>query len=125
MKSAIYAVIIIVMIGSCLVAITANNNVDEIRQDLEKERYDRMVAEEKLQKAGSRIKSAEDQLASSENKLKGIQAIVDENHSANDGLKSQLEEMAAANQALQKKVQDMEQPAQAAASGSSGKSMAY
>ena len=102
------------MIGSCLVAITANNTVDGLRQDLEKERYDRMVSEEKLQKAGSRIKSAEDQLAASENKLKGIQAIVDENHSANDGLKAQLENLAQTKSLLEKKVQELERPAQSA-----------
>ncbi len=107
MRSVIYAVIIVVMIGSCLVAITANNNADELRQSLNQERYTRMVTEEKLQKANSRIKSIEDQLAETQNKIKSVQTILQEGQSTNTDLKTQLENVTQTKNSLEKRIEDL------------------
>ena len=107
MRSAIYAVIIVVMIGSCLVAITANNNADELQQSLNQERYARMVAEEKLQKANLRIKSLEDQMAETQNKIKSVQTILQEGQSTNSDLKAQLENMTQVKSSLEKRIDEL------------------
>ena len=111
MRSAIYAVVIIVMIGSCLVAITANNNALEVQQHLDQERYTRMVAEENMQKSEAQIKSLKDNLENTQKKLseangkiQSIQSIVSET----EGLKAQLETVTHLKNSLEQKVQDLQ-----------------
>jgi len=109
MKTAIYAVIIIVMFGSCFVAINANNNAVALRRTLEQERYARISAEENLDKANRAIRALNAQLSETQVKINNIQTIIDQGQYKNEDLKTQLNDMTQLKSTLEKKIDDLVQ----------------
>jgi chromosome segregation ATPase len=103
----ILVVAIVLMVISGLMAINSNKTLAKLQQNLDRERYQRMVAEENLNKAITRMNSMASELASTRNKIQSVQAILEEGQKNNSDLRSQLESTINAKEALEKKIEEL------------------
>jgi len=119
MRNWILLAAVVLTIGSCLMAINSSQTAEKIQKGLDTERYNRMVVEEKLDKAALKIVSLETELENAHTKIQGIQAIMDEGQSNQAALKEQLESVGKLKESLEKRLQEMQ-----ANQGANGKAMA-
>ena len=108
LKDKALVVIFILMIGSCLMALSSNQISGRMRQDLDRERYLRIVAEENLNKAGSKISSLEAESSAFKDKIQGIQAVLEEGQEKNSDLRTQLESISKTKSALERKIEALQ-----------------
>lgn len=90
MKNKILIVATILAVGCLIMVVLSSQAVDKTRKSLDQERYDKMVAEEKLEKALIKIKSLENDITNSQNQTQSMQAIVEQEKNANTKLKTEL-----------------------------------
>ncbi len=107
-KNAILLVAVVLTIGSCLIAVSSGRAAQKMQQSLDQERYQRMVAEEKLEKSSLQIASLESELDSVKGKIQGIQAIMQDGNHANADLKIQLESITKVKESLEKQLEEMQ-----------------
>ena len=107
MKSKILVVSVILTIGTCLMAISASQSASKAQAGLDQERYNRMVAEEKLEKATAKLVSLQTELDNANTKIKGIQAVLDQGRSTNADLKAQLETVTKLKATLERRMEDL------------------
>ncbi len=107
MKTKILAVSVILTIGASLMAINEFKKKSQIQQGLDQERYNRIVAEEKLDKATAQIASLQSDLDSATSKIQSIQIILEQGKILNSDLKSQLESASRLKESLEKKITDL------------------
>lgn len=105
MKNMIVPVSVAVAIVGCVLAVSANGTTSKIHQDLHQERYQRLLAEEQLNKSQMTVKSLQSELEETRDKLAGIKEILDKGQS---DLKSQINQMQQENQALMTQLQQMQ-----------------
>jgi septal ring factor EnvC (AmiA/AmiB activator) len=91
MKSKILIISVTLALGCLVVAIISGKTIGESGKMLDIERYNRIVAEEKLDKAMQKIQSLENSVASAQNQLQSIQAVLEQEKVTNDNLKNELE----------------------------------
>jgi septal ring factor EnvC (AmiA/AmiB activator) len=75
------------------ITIRSSQKTTAIQQELDQERYNRMITEEELEKTAGKIKSLESQLSEAQKKLANSQTTLIEERKLNAQLKSQLEEL--------------------------------
>lgn len=107
LKNKILLVVIVLMIGFLFMALSSNQTAGHIKRDLDQERYKRIVAEENLGKASSKINSLETELSGTRDKIQSAQAILQEGKAETSDLKIQLEHMTKAKEALEKKIEEL------------------
>lgn len=107
LKNKILLVVIVLMIGFLFMALSSNQAVGHIKRDLDQERYKRIVAEESLSKASSKVNSLETELSDTRDKIQSVQAILQEGKNETSDLKVQLERMTKAKEALEKKIEEL------------------
>ena len=100
MKKFTLPVAVGVGILGCVLAVSANVTTNEMRKTLEKERYSRILAEEKLQTASAKINALTKDIADSANKIASIEEILNVGNTANSELKAQLDALVKQNEAL-------------------------
>lgn len=93
MKNKILIISAILAVGCLTMVIISGQTVDKTRKDLNQERYNRMVVEEKLEKALLKVKSLENETTSSQNQAQNVQALLDQEKKANQDLRTELEKM--------------------------------
>ena len=111
LKNKILIVVVVLMAGFCLMALSSNQTVAHTKEELNQERYKRMVTEENLNKAALRLGTLESDLNSAREKLQTIQAIAQEGKSQASDLKVQLESVTKAKEALEKKMEELKSAA--------------
>ena len=97
-----------VAILGCVLAVSANVTTSKIHDNLNQERHARMVVEQQLQMAGTKIKALEVQLTESQKKLQGIEAIVMQGRSTTSDLQAQLDAMAQEKSRLEAQIQSQQ-----------------
>lgn len=107
MKDTVLVVSIILMIGCCAMAISSNQTAGRVQQDLEQERYQRIVAEENLYQANMKLTSSEVELTAARTKIETIQNILKEGKDQSSDLKVQLDSLTRTRQDLEKKIEDL------------------
>ena len=107
MKNKILTVAVVLTIGACLMAISATRSSAKVQEILDQERYSRMTAEEKLEKASAKLTSLQSQLNDANNKIQGIQAVLDQGRSSNADLKAQLESVTKLKASLERKIEEL------------------
>ena len=107
MKNKILVVAVILTIGACLMAISSSQSATKVQQGLDQERYNRMVAEEKLEKANSKVASLQTELENTKAKIQSIQAVLDQGKSTTAELKSQLEGVTKLKESLERKMSEL------------------
>lgn len=105
MKDIILVVSIVVAVLLTVVLIRFNDKASKATKALEQERYNRMVAEETLQKNAAKITSLEEQLKVATDKMSRIQDILDQEQTVNQDLKKQYEQLAQTKASLEEKLQ--------------------
>ena len=104
MKNKILVIAVILTIGTSLMAITSSQSAAKVQSGLDQERYNRMVAEEKLEKASAKISSLSSELDNAKMKIQSIQAAVEEDKSTASELKAQLESVTKLKESLERKM---------------------
>jgi len=115
LKNKILLLVIVLMVGSLLMALSSNQAVGHIKRDLDQERYKRIVAEENLSKSSAKINGLEIALSATRDKIQSVQTILQEGKSETTDLKVQLERMTKAKEALEKKIEELKNAAASAA----------
>ena len=105
----IIGLLLIVGVGS--VAVHNNQAATVAKKDLEKERYDRMVAEENFEKANTRLSSLEAEVSRTQNKMKATEKLVEQTKAINDELKGRLNKISEIKGSLEQKVKELENAA--------------
>ncbi len=106
-KEKILIVAIVLMAIAGLMSINAQKNLNKLQQNLDRERYQRMVAEENLNKANTKIGSLESELAAARDKIQSVQTILEEGQKTNSDLRSHLESAIKAKEALETKIEEL------------------
>ena len=76
------------------------------QEELNKERYNRMDAEENLEKALVKIKSLEADLTNAQNQTQGLQTVLEQEKTANINLKTELEKTSKLQEVLEGELKD-------------------
>ena len=85
-----------------------NQEALNAQKELNQERYNRMIAEENLQKADAKIKLLQSDIARSEDKLKSVENILDETKTVNSDLKARIDKATEIKQDLENKIKELE-----------------
>lgn len=97
-----------VAILGCVLAVSANINAIEIKKNLEKERYQRMDVERRLQDSMQKAGFVQRELGHAERKISDIQNIINAGQASTNQLKSQMESTAKENEALRQSVKKLQ-----------------
>ena len=84
-------------------------NASNARKDLDQERYNKIIAEENLEKASTRVNSLETELSRTKSKIESIEKLLEQTKSINNDLKSQIDNISQTKVNLEDKIQKMEQ----------------
>ena len=106
-KQKILVVAIILMAMAGLMTINSKRTLGKLQQDLDRERYQRLVAEENFHKAATKINSLESELAAIRDKIQSAQVILEEGQKTNADLQSQLEAITKAKETLEKRMEEL------------------
>ena len=107
MKKRFIIIVVIILIGSVGLISGYNKKFSFTQENLNRERYSRMVAEEELEKAKAKIGSLQIDLAKVQKKSESNQKILDETKSNNDDLQVQLEKAVKLQQDLEGKIKEL------------------
>lgn len=91
MKNKILIIAVILTLGCLVLVILSSQKVGRFSEELNLERYSRMVAEEKLENAVARVKSLESDLKTMQDHLNSLQEALEKETRTSTGLKSELE----------------------------------
>lgn len=104
----LFSILIPAFIVSVALAVYFNQNASRHQEDLTQERYLRMVTEENLEKANSKINSLEDQIAKIKNKNSNVEKLLEQKAADNLDLKAKLEKTSTIKEALEGKIKELE-----------------
>lgn len=101
------AVIFCIFVALVCVAfsILASQRANVVHEDLNRERYLRMVAEEKLEKERTRIRQLEAQNERNQKNMKSLEVLIKNDQEVIDQLKRNLEEVTRSNEALRQELE--------------------
>ena len=83
----------VIAMGCLVMLFISSQTVSKTQKDLNQERYNRMVAEEKLEKSEGKIKSLENELTNAKNQAQSIQSTLEKEQKSNSNLLTELEKM--------------------------------
>lgn len=108
MKNAIFPVSIVIAILGCALAVNAYITSGNMRQNLEEERYKRMVAEEHMQNTKTEMTKIRADLAAATQTLASIQQLVNKGKDANSELRSELDQAKKERDALKQQIEKIQ-----------------
>ena len=106
-KQKILVAVVILMVMTGVMAVNTQRTLGKFQQNLDRERYQRMVAEENLNKAATKISSLESELGTIRDKIQSAQVILEEGQKTNADLQSQLEAITKAKETLEKRMEEL------------------
>ncbi len=106
MKNQVLIVSAVLATGSLAVAVLFSQKVGQTSKDLELERYNRMVAEEKLEKATARLKSIENEFTNMQDQSQSLQTVLEKEKQASDKLRSELEKTSKLKDVLERELKE-------------------
>ncbi len=84
----------------------AGSKVAGTKKDLDQERYSRMVAEEKLEKALIKIRSLENEVNVAQTQTQNLQAVFDKEKAASSKAQTELDKMTKLKEVLEKELKN-------------------
>lgn len=106
MKDKIIVIAVLLTVGCVAITIVSGSKASQNSKMLDQERYNRMVAEEKLEKALAKVQSLESALTSAQNQAQSIQDTLAKEKTANEGLKTELEKTEKLKQILENELKN-------------------
>ena len=101
MKNKFLIVASLLTFGCLVLVMLSSQRIDKARKEIDTERYNRMVAEEKLEKALSRVKTLETEITNAQNQAQNIQTVLEQQATAASHLKAELEKETQAKKQLE------------------------
>jgi chromosome segregation ATPase len=121
MKNVVIILAVVVALISAVVAYFDSRSADVAENELNRERYTRMVTEEDLLKANQRIGSLEKELTSLKSQLEKNDALLKQAMTLKNELQTQLDQAIEKKDSLERKMKDISQmPVQASPATSTG-----
>lgn len=108
MKNTVIVVSIIVALSSAYAAYFFGQKADRSSKDLNEERYNRMIAEESLEKSRSKLTSLQVELTRVQTEQRSKEKMLKDQNLTASELKSQLDQIAKDRQAAEDKIKDLE-----------------
>lgn len=108
MKAFITIVSVLIAVGSCYLAFRYHQNAELAQGSLNEERYNKMLAEESLLKANSKISSLESGISRMEKKLSANDALLVQTKAINKDLRARLDKISEFKEKLEAKIQELE-----------------
>ncbi len=96
-------------IGALSLAVYSNQNASRHQEDLTEERYLRMVAEQNLEKASSKISGLEEEITKFKNKSKSVEKLLEQTAATNTDLKAKLDKTSRLKEELEGKLKELEE----------------
>ena len=106
MKNKIMIAAAVVVVGCFAMVVISGQTVDKTKKNLEQERYNKMVAEEKLEKAALKIKSLESELTNAQNQTQSIQTVLEQEKIAGANLRLELEKVTKLKEVLEEELKN-------------------
>jgi chromosome segregation ATPase len=116
MRFLVNAFVIVFALAAIGIAVKFYQNSVQAARDLNKERYDRMVAEEKLTNLDARVNSLEIDLARSQNESESSQRRLNEIRKEAEAVKSQIDVLNKQKQELESKLNGLQKQPSSSAS---------
>lgn len=107
-KNMLVPVSVGIAILGCVLAVSANVTTGKIHQNLEQERYKRMLAEQDLLKADQTLQQMQTELSDSRRKIDTIQKIVNDGKSDNSSLRTQMDNLSKEKESLRQQVEQLQ-----------------
>ncbi len=106
MKNTIFVVIFLVVMASLIFAFRYNKAASSMQEELQRERYTRMTAEENLERAKEKLSSLQSQLTKYEKKSGTLELQVEEFTALTNDLQDRLDQATKRKEALEVKLQE-------------------
>ncbi len=106
MKSKILILTVVLSIGCLIIAVKASYTVQQNQEIVERERYQRMVTEETLQKTLMQVKSLKNQLIGVRNQVQSLQTVLEKEKDASANVRSELEKVIKLKDVLERELKD-------------------
>ena len=106
MKNKLLIVAAFLTLGCLVVVVMSSQKMSRIQRDLEQERYNRMVAEEKLERAMTKVKTSESDVTNVENQVQSLQTVLEQEKEASGKLKTELDKMNKLKDVLEQQLKD-------------------
>ena len=108
MKNKIFIIIFFVALAGLVFSFRYHKVASVMKEELQRERYTRMTAEENLQKAADKLSTLQSQLTKIEKKNGALESEVDQFTALNADLQSRLEEAAKRKDVVEAQPQGIE-----------------
>lgn len=118
MRFLVNAFVVVFALAAIGIAVKFYQNSVQATRDLNKERYDRMVAEEKLTNLDSRVNSLEIDLARSQNESESSQRRLNEIRKEAESVKAQMDLLNQQKQELESKLNGLQKQSSSAPAAS-------
>ena len=109
MKSLVIFGAILLALAGVGLAVHYNKNANYAQNVLNQERFEKLTAEENLEKANAKIESLTTELDRTKSKIKNISTLIEQTNSLNSDLKSRLETISKMNESLENKMKELSQ----------------
>lgn len=103
-KDILLVVLVLVSVGLVVASVGIFEKNSKVSKSLEEERYNRMVAEESLQKSAAKVVTLEAQLKAANDKMVKVQEFIDQEKTVNADLQKQYEELSKTRANLEAKL---------------------
>ena len=108
MKTTILIAAILVAVLGITMTVRFAKDAQSHEQNLNQERYNRMVAEESLASANTKINALETELERLQNKIKNSEKLLSETNAMNDDLKARLDKAMQIKGDMEKKIGELQ-----------------
>ncbi len=100
-KNRILVLVVILTFGCVVMVILSGQKLAKNQSELDKERYTRIVAEEKLSQTLSKLSSLESELSKKQNQIENVQVILEKEKNSVFEIKGQMDKLMQVNRQLE------------------------
>ena len=108
MRTVLIGFVIVLLVLSCGLAIHYSQDASYAQEQLNSERYKRLVFEEDLQKAKIQVSSLTTELKKAQNKVGQIEGVLEKTKAINEDLKARLDKAAEIKVNRDKKIEELQ-----------------
>jgi len=106
LKNKTLIILALLALGCLAVVFSTSQTMRRSKTELDQERYNRMLAEERLEQATIKIKSLESNVSASMNQLQSTKDALGQQRINTDSLKAELERMTKLKEALEQELKN-------------------
>ena len=108
MRTVLIGFVVVLLVLSCGLAIRYSQDAGNAQEQLNSERYKRLVSEESLQKAKVEVSSLKAELKKAQDRVDQIEGVLEKTRAFNEDLKARLDRAAEIKVNLDKKIMELQ-----------------